>query len=88
MGVETWLLVAAVGVLLWAYCRWRHSYWASRGVATPPVVPFMDLMHTFFAGQRWVHMDKVSYEIVEVSAEMCILVVCITYVVITKNFFL
>ncbi|XP_050716917.1 cytochrome P450 3A41-like [Eriocheir sinensis] len=45
MGVETWLLLATVAVLAWLYSRWRHSYWASRGVASPPALPFIGHFH-------------------------------------------
>ncbi|KAG7176759.1 Cytochrome P450 6k1-like 1, partial [Homarus americanus] len=39
MGVEVWLLLV-VGVLgVWAYSRWRHSYWSARGVPTAPYLP-------------------------------------------------
>ncbi|KAG7156545.1 cytochrome P450 6a20-like [Homarus americanus] len=48
MGVEVWLLLV-VGVLMaLAYSRWRHSYWSSRGVPTPPIIPFLGHIHALF----------------------------------------
>ncbi|KAG0719717.1 Cytochrome P450 3A11 [Chionoecetes opilio] len=58
MGVETWLLLAAVLVLLCVYSKWRHSYWSTKGVASPPALPFLGHMQSFVCGQRWLHMDK------------------------------
>ncbi|KAG0722237.1 Cytochrome P450 3A31 [Chionoecetes opilio] len=53
MGVETWLLVATVVVLAWLYSRWRHSYWSSRGVPSPPALPFLGHFHkVFFINSR------------------------------------
>ncbi|KAG0720264.1 Cytochrome P450 6k1 [Chionoecetes opilio] len=53
MGVETWLLVATVAVLAWLYSRWRHSYWSSRGVPSPPALPFLGHFHkAFFINRR------------------------------------
>ncbi|XP_047493445.1 cytochrome P450 3A4-like [Penaeus chinensis] len=45
MSGETWLLVGVVILLAWAYSRWKHSYWSSRGVATPPFLPFLGHLH-------------------------------------------
>nr|WBG54464.1 cytochrome P450 [Austinograea rodriguezensis] len=58
MGVATWLLMAAVVVLLWAYSKWRHSYWSSKGVASPPPLPVVGHMHSFITGQRWIYVDE------------------------------
>lgn len=48
----TWMLAGAVLVLLWAYSRWKHRFWESKGVPTPPVVPFIGHMHNLL------HPDK------------------------------
>ncbi|XP_042886029.1 cytochrome P450 3A7-like [Penaeus japonicus] len=45
MTIETWLLAGLVLVLAWAYSRWKHSYWSSRGVPTPPFLPFIGHLH-------------------------------------------
>lgn len=58
----TWLLVGVVLLLLWAYSRWRLSYWSLRGIKTPPTIPFFGNVHEFFVGKRWLYMDKVSRE--------------------------
>lgn len=60
MGLETWLLVVAIVVLLWVYGRWQHNYWASLGVLTPPTVIFIGHLHSFVFGQRWLYLDKVN----------------------------
>ncbi|KAG0717079.1 Cytochrome P450 3A11 [Chionoecetes opilio] len=53
MGVETWLLLATVAVLTWLYSRWRHSYWSSKGVPSPPGLPFIGHFHkSFFINNR------------------------------------
>lgn len=45
MSGETWLLLGVVILLAWAYSRWKHSFWSSRGVATPPIIPFLGHLH-------------------------------------------
>ncbi len=62
MAVITWLLVGVVLLLLWAYSRWCHNYWSSRGIVTPPNIPFFGQAHKFFVGQRWIYLHKVSCE--------------------------
>ncbi|KAG0722068.1 Cytochrome P450 3A11 [Chionoecetes opilio] len=53
MGVDTCVLVATVVVLAWLYSRWRHSYWSSRGVPSPPALPFLGHVHkAFFINKR------------------------------------
>ncbi|XP_071534282.1 cytochrome P450 6k1-like [Panulirus ornatus] len=62
MGVETWLLLVSVVVLaLWAYSRWRLSYWSSRGITAPPALPFLGHAHKIFSKTqgRWVFDDEV-----------------------------
>ncbi|XP_042864014.1 cytochrome P450 9e2-like [Penaeus japonicus] len=41
----TWLLLGVALVLFWAYSRWRHRYWASKGVPTPPMLPIIGHLH-------------------------------------------
>ncbi|XP_050717042.1 cytochrome P450 3A41-like [Eriocheir sinensis] len=45
MGVETWLLLATLVMLAWLYSRWRLRYWASKGVPSPPALPFIGHLH-------------------------------------------
>ncbi|XP_071540340.1 cytochrome P450 3A41-like isoform X1 [Panulirus ornatus] len=61
MGVEAWLLVGVVVLAAWAYSRWRHTYWSSRGVPTPPFLPFLGHVHKLFSASqgRWVFDDEV-----------------------------
>nr|XP_053638108.1 cytochrome P450 9e2-like [Cherax quadricarinatus] len=61
MGIEVWLLVAGVVMAAWAYSRWRHSYWSSRGVSTPPYLPFLGHMHKLLSSSqsRWLYFDEV-----------------------------
>ncbi|KAG0714802.1 Cytochrome P450 3A41 [Chionoecetes opilio] len=60
MGVETWLLVATVAVLAWLYSSWRHSYWSSRGVPSPPALPFLGHFHKSFLVDRtcWIFLNE------------------------------
>ena len=53
MGVETWVLLATLAVLAWVYSKWRHSYWSSRGVSCPPILPFIGHFHKeYFVGKK------------------------------------
>ncbi|KAG0724962.1 Cytochrome P450 3A11 [Chionoecetes opilio] len=60
MGVETWVLVATVAVLAWLYSKWRHSYWSSRGVPSPPALPFLGHYHKayFMNKTSWVFYNE------------------------------
>ncbi|KAK8741858.1 hypothetical protein OTU49_002428 [Cherax quadricarinatus] len=64
MGVEVWLLVAGVVMAAWAYSRWRHSYWSSRGVSTPPYLPFLGHIHKILSlsQSRWHYFDEVYHK--------------------------
>ncbi|KAK8741814.1 hypothetical protein OTU49_002420, partial [Cherax quadricarinatus] len=64
MGIEVWLLVAGVVMAAWAYSRWRHSYWSSRGVSTPPYLPFLGHMHKLLSlsQTRWHYFDEVYHK--------------------------
>ncbi|XP_069946201.1 cytochrome P450 9e2-like isoform X2 [Cherax quadricarinatus] len=64
MGVEVWLLVAGVVMAAWAYSRWRHSYWSSRGVSTPPYLPFLGHLHKLLSlsQTRWRYVDEVYHK--------------------------
>ncbi|XP_042230504.1 cytochrome P450 3A29-like isoform X2 [Homarus americanus] len=64
MGVEVWLLLV-VGVLgVWAYSRWRHSYWSARGVPTAPYLPVIGHLHKLYSllVSRWIYNDEVYYK--------------------------
>lgn len=61
MTFVTWVLVCVVIAAAWAYSRWRHSYWSSRGVSTPPFLPFLGHIHQIFSrNKKWVYDTVVS----------------------------
>lgn len=62
MGVETWVLLATVVALAWLYSKWRHSYWASRGVASPPGLPLIGHFNKSFLVNRrlWETYEEVG----------------------------
>ncbi|XP_069937066.1 cytochrome P450 9e2-like isoform X2 [Cherax quadricarinatus] len=64
MGAEVWLVVAGLMMAAWMYSRWRHSYWSSRGVPTPPFLPFLGHMHKQISlfQFRWDYIDEVYYK--------------------------
>ncbi|XP_050716925.1 cytochrome P450 3A41-like isoform X2 [Eriocheir sinensis] len=63
MGVETWLLLATLAVLAWLYSRWRHSFWSSRGVPSPPALPFIGHFHKeYFIDAQGVEFIKENYK--------------------------
>ncbi|KAK3870708.1 hypothetical protein Pcinc_024089 [Petrolisthes cinctipes] len=39
------LVVALVAAAAYLYSRWRHNYWAARGINTPPTLPFLGHIH-------------------------------------------
>ncbi|XP_027231239.1 cytochrome P450 3A41 isoform X2 [Penaeus vannamei] len=57
----TWMLVGAVLVLLWAYSRWKHRFWESKGVPTPPVVPFIGHMHNLLHPDKKTNFEGEAY---------------------------
>ncbi|XP_069187504.1 cytochrome P450 9e2-like isoform X2 [Procambarus clarkii] len=63
MIVEVWLFVASVVLAGWAYSRWCHNYWSSRGIPTPPYLPFLGHMHRQLSWSvpRWIFFDEVYY---------------------------
>ncbi|XP_063858472.1 cytochrome P450 9e2-like isoform X2 [Scylla paramamosain] len=71
MGVETWVLLATVAVLAWIYSKWRHSYWASRGVPSLPATPFLGhiFKSIFTAKKPWKFQDELRNKFDD--ARMC-----------------
>lgn len=65
MSVETWLLLATVVVLAWFYSKWRHSHWYSKGVSSPPALPFIGHFHKeYFVDTKALHfMQEVMFSI-------------------------
>ncbi|XP_069943186.1 cytochrome P450 3A41-like [Cherax quadricarinatus] len=64
VSVEVWLFVAGLVLAAYVYSRWRHSYWSSRGIPTPPFLPFLGHMHkklSFFQS-RWDYFDEVYHK--------------------------
>nr|XP_053654326.1 cytochrome P450 3A41-like [Cherax quadricarinatus] len=63
-SVEVWLLVAGLVLAAYVYSRWRHSYWSSRGIPTPPFLPFLGHMHKklAFFQSRWEYFDEVYHK--------------------------
>nr|XP_027231178.1 cytochrome P450 3A24-like isoform X2 [Penaeus vannamei] len=57
----TWLLLGAVLVLLWAYSWWRHRFWATKGVPTPPVVPFIGHAHKLLLPAKLCEFEREAY---------------------------
>ncbi|XP_069950345.1 cytochrome P450 6k1-like [Cherax quadricarinatus] len=64
MGVEVWLLVAALMLAAWLYSRWRHNYWSSHGILCPPYLPFLGHIHKRISlfQSRWDYLDEVYYK--------------------------
>ncbi|KAK8738700.1 hypothetical protein OTU49_004021 [Cherax quadricarinatus] len=64
MGVEVWLFVAALVLAAWSYSRRRHSYWSSRGIPSPPALPFLGHIHNMLSifHFRWVYFDEVYHK--------------------------
>ncbi|XP_045113781.1 cytochrome P450 9e2-like [Portunus trituberculatus] len=62
MIVETCLLLVAAIVLVWIYSKRRFSYWSSKDVVCPPILPLIGHMNYFFKGQRWVSLHKFYLE--------------------------
>ncbi|KAK8388285.1 hypothetical protein O3P69_020346 [Scylla paramamosain] len=62
MGLETWVLLATVAVLAWLYTKWRHTYWASKGVPSPHATPFLGHFHkSFFVNKRLWEFHQANY---------------------------
>lgn len=62
MGVETWVLLATVAMLVWLYYRWRFSFWSSKAVASPPTVPFIGHFHKgLFLNRRLWEWNQENY---------------------------
>ncbi|XP_042886027.1 cytochrome P450 9e2-like [Penaeus japonicus] len=57
----TWLLVGVVLVLSWAYSRWRHRYWTSKGVPSPPTLPFIGHLHKLVAPSMRCYFENEAY---------------------------
>ncbi|KAK8721554.1 hypothetical protein OTU49_012781, partial [Cherax quadricarinatus] len=64
MSVEVWLLVAGLVLAAWVYSGWRHSYWSSRGVTTPPCLPVLGHMHKQLSlfQSRMAYYDEVYHK--------------------------
>ena len=59
IGITVGLLFLLLA-LFWSYCRWKYSYWSSKGVRGPTPVPgFGNLIRLFF-GERWNYAKDVS----------------------------
>ncbi|ROT64020.1 putative cytochrome P450 6a2 [Penaeus vannamei] len=61
MSLVTLALLCVAVAALWAYSKWRHSYWASRGVPTPPYVPILGHMHQALSREGKWKYDSVAY---------------------------
>ncbi|XP_037785999.1 cytochrome P450 9e2-like [Penaeus monodon] len=57
----TWLLLGAALALFWAYSWWKHRYWTSKGVPTPPVVPFIGHAHKLLVPNKRCNFEKEAY---------------------------
>lgn len=68
MAVEALLLLVTLAALVWLYSRWRHSYWSSKGVASPPALPFIGHFHK----EYFMHAQGVDF-INEVMFVKCII---------------
>lgn len=68
VGVVLWkqklclLLMPVAVVFSLMYSRHRHSYWAQRGIPTPPYIPFLGHFYQCFSPlkHRWQEYDKVQ----------------------------
>nr|XP_053654483.1 cytochrome P450 9e2-like [Cherax quadricarinatus] len=60
-GIEVWLMVPGLVLAAWVYSRWRHSYWSTFGVPTPPFVPFLGHVHKQLSltQARWEYLNEV-----------------------------
>ncbi|XP_069942985.1 cytochrome P450 3A11-like isoform X1 [Cherax quadricarinatus] len=64
VSVEVWLFVAGLVLVAYVYSRWCHSYWSSRGIRTPPFLPFLGHMHKKLPifQSRWDYYDEVYHK--------------------------
>ncbi|XP_063856584.1 cytochrome P450 3A11-like [Scylla paramamosain] len=60
MGIEVWLLIATVVLLVVAYFTRRRTYWSSRGVPSPPATPIIGHFHKgiFVSKRLWEFFDE------------------------------
>ncbi|XP_063606137.1 cytochrome P450 9e2-like [Penaeus indicus] len=61
MSLVTLALVCVAVATLLVYSKWRHSYWASRGVQTPPYVPILGHIHHALSKKGKWEYDSVAY---------------------------
>lgn len=62
MGLATLVLLATVAVLAWLYTKWRHTYWASKGVPSPHATPFLGHFHkSFMVNKRLWEFHEENY---------------------------
>ncbi|KAK3850882.1 hypothetical protein Pcinc_042438 [Petrolisthes cinctipes] len=66
MLVTLVLVVTAIVTAVYAYSRYRHNYWAARGVPTAPnLLPLIGHFHTQFVVSkkkpRWLYTDEAYY---------------------------
>ncbi|XP_066961973.1 cytochrome P450 3A8-like [Macrobrachium rosenbergii] len=61
MMLTTLALVALLVTSLWLYNKHRHSYWAKRGILSPPALPLLGNFIEIVAGKpgRWTFDEKV-----------------------------
>ncbi|XP_068247474.1 cytochrome P450 9e2-like isoform X2 [Palaemon carinicauda] len=57
-------LFVSLLLTLISYSRWRHSYWASKGVPNPPALPFLGHAHKMYNKKigRWIFENEVYRE--------------------------